>query len=747
MLKSFQCFLILLLASARLLAQQNGVASGKVLTQDGKPAPGVTVTVSPSGYATTTADNGAYRLSLKAGTYQISFTAVGNTAETTTLTIAAGEKKRVQGVTLKITSVQLKDVVVTGQYAPQSLKSSVYLVRTVTNEQIRLQNPTKVEDVLAQQLGFRFNNDQTLGTANVVMDGMAGQRVKILVDGVPLLDRLETRESLNQIDINNIDHIEFIDGPMSVNYGSDALAGVINLITKKPVGDRFDVSGKVQEETAGKNYSAFSGSGNHLESLGLNWGHGPWEVGGNFTRNFFDGHVQGWMPKDQYLGNGVIGYRTNNFHIWYRLDAENETLRSELSFNPNTNIETDAHYITNRWMHTVQADYVASDRLSFNSAASYTDYSRRTQTTTLNTETGDLRLTTGAGEQDKSIFDTKFFKTTAQYRVIDQLLLQPGVEINLTGSSGARMLGSPTINDYAFFISGEWKPLSFLSLRPGVRFDHNSVYDAPPAIPAFNAKITLSKTVDFRLGYARGFRAPSLSELYFDFHDASHNIDGNPNLKAEFSNSFDGSFSFQPAMPGEVKWKSSLSGFFNQFSNLITYGYLSSGDQNLTYINIDKAKTAGGNFDNTIYYQNLEARIGFAYTGLYSVLDDNPTATVHYTWYPEVSSTLMYHFKHLKGDVSLFYKYNGTLPTYEVDPNDASVIHLAKRSAYSLADLTLNKQLHQLTFSGGIRNLFNVTNVNNTSLDVGGAHSTGGPVPLGYGRSYFLGLSFLFSKN
>lgn len=746
MKKYFYVFVFLVLSGTGAIAQQSGTVTGKVLTLDKQPAAGVTYKVTPSGASGATETDGDFHIKLRPGGYHIRFTSIGMTGTDVEFSVAANENKQLPDIILQINAVQLKDVVVTGQYAPQSLKNSVYMVRTVTSEQIRLQNPTKVEDVLAQQLGFRFQNDLTLGTANVVMDGVKGQKVKILLDGVPLLDRLETRESLNQIDINAIDHIEFVDGPMSVSYGSDAMGGVINLITKKSVGNRLDVNGRIQEETAGKNYSGFRGNGNHLENLGLNWGHGPWQLGGSFTRNFFNGAVQGWMPKDQYLGNGVVGYRTDKLHVWYRLDAENETLRSVLNINTNTNSETDAHYITYRWMHQLQADWTVSNRLSFNGAASYTDYSRRTQTTSLNLLTGDRRLTTGVGEQDKSIFDTKFFKTTAQYRATDEVLLQPGVEINLTGSSGARMLGSPTINDYAFFISGEWKPSTFVSLRPGVRFTKNSVYDAPPAIPSINAKFSLTKTVDLRLAYARGFRAPSLSELYFDFHDASHNIDGNPNLKAEYSNSFTGSLSFQPLDNVPVKWRSSISGFYNDFNNLITNGYLPNDNQNLSYINIDKAKTAGGSFDNTLYYQNLEARAGFSYTGLFSPLDDLPADQVRYVWYPEISSTLMYHFKKLKGDISLFYKYNGTLPVYEVNPANTNEIHLARRSAYSLADLTLNKQLHHVTLSGGVKNLFNITRVNNSSLDVGGAHSTGGPVPLGYGRSYFLGLNFQFSK-
>ena len=77
--------------------------------------------------------------------------------------------------------------------------------------------------------------------------------------------------------------------------------------------------------------------------------------------------------------------------------------------------------------------------------------------------------------------------------------------------------------------------LKNINIRPGLRFINNSVYDAPPVIPSINTKFVLSKDLDLRLAYARGFRSPSLRELYFNFFDANHQIIGNPDLKAETS--------------------------------------------------------------------------------------------------------------------------------------------------------------------------------------------------------------------
>lgn len=143
----------------------------------------------------------------------------------------------------------LEEVVVTGQYEPQSIKNSVYRVRTITHEQIRLRASTSVENILNTQLGMRFSNDLTLGESDIQLMGMSGQNVKVLVDGIPLVDRGATKQSLSQIDVNNIDRIEVVEGPMSVTYGTDALAGVINIITNKKLSDdNLLITARIQEE-------------------------------------------------------------------------------------------------------------------------------------------------------------------------------------------------------------------------------------------------------------------------------------------------------------------------------------------------------------------------------------------------------------------------------------------------------------------------------------------------------------------
>ena len=118
----------------------------------------------------------------------------------------------------------LDEVVVTGQYQPQSVKRSVYQVRIISKERIQKQAATKLQDVLNTELNIRFNQDLATGGSNMSMMGLSGQNVKILLDGVPMVGRQGTSNEINvnQIDVNSIERIEIIEGPMSVVYGADA---------------------------------------------------------------------------------------------------------------------------------------------------------------------------------------------------------------------------------------------------------------------------------------------------------------------------------------------------------------------------------------------------------------------------------------------------------------------------------------------------------------------------------------------
>src|SRR6187402_1148224 len=146
-------------------------------------------------------------------------------------------------------------------------------VRDISKERIQKQAATKLQDVLNTELNIRFSQDLATGGSNMSMMGLGGQNVKILLDGVPMVGRQGTSNEINvnQIDINAIERIEIIEGPMSVVYGADALAGVINIITKKPKKEKLAVTARLHEESIGGEYGIEQGI--HNQYAALTWRH------------------------------------------------------------------------------------------------------------------------------------------------------------------------------------------------------------------------------------------------------------------------------------------------------------------------------------------------------------------------------------------------------------------------------------------------------------------------------------------
>lgn len=675
--------------------------------------------------------------------------------------------KRVEKIQQDSTRATLNEVVVTGEYQQQSLKNSVYRTRIIDSERIRLRAATNIQQVLNTELGFRFSNDMTLGTSDVQLMGMSGRNVKILLDGVPMIDRNDSRESLNQIDINTIERIEIVEGPLSVSYGSDALAGVINIITKGPGKENWNLNARVQEETAGSEYKPFGDQGVHLQHLGGGWQQNRWSVMAGLSHQDFTGFnlapatataeevasvINRWKPKEQWLANTRIGYRSAKANVWYRADYVNEVIDSKGALNPNTYKSINQKYVTDRWTHQVQGDFRLQDNLNLNGMVAYSNLKRATQTSIHDFTDGSDVTSTGQAEQDVSKFNTVTARTTLVYKLSPGLSFQPGLEFNRDAADGARIKGSPVINDYSLFLSSEWKAIDWLMLRPGLRFTKNSVYDAPPVIPSLNVKIKLNPLYDFRIGYASGFRAPALRELYYDFIDASHTIIGNENLKAEQSNSFNASLTRSNDDNAAVRTRIVLTGFYNYFRNRIDYGLSAEDPTVTTLINIDRFKTTGGTMEGTAIWKDFQASLGFSMIGTYNKYAADADAygeSPQFVWSPEVNTNLTYTFPKWDATVNFSGKFTGARRIYVLATAGAvEQAQLTKTGSFTLADLMFTKKIFNgLNLNAGVKNLFDVTSLSNTGTDTGAAHSTGaGPVPYQYGRSYVVGLNFNISK-
>ena len=126
----------------------------------------------------------------------------------------------------------LNEVVITGQLKEVRAENAVHDIKIITAEIIESGLFSDLSQLLIFDNNIKISNDNILGPA-LSFQGLSGQNVKILIDGVSVIGRLNGNIDISQVNLNNIERIEIVEGPLSVDLGSDALAGTINIITKK----------------------------------------------------------------------------------------------------------------------------------------------------------------------------------------------------------------------------------------------------------------------------------------------------------------------------------------------------------------------------------------------------------------------------------------------------------------------------------------------------------------------------------
>jgi len=196
--------------------------------------------------------------------------------ETIIDTIPTGVSSKIYN--LKISS-DIEEVVITGQNKPISIDKSIYNIKLISKEKIKLQASNNPAELFKNELNISINNDPSTGSS-IKLQGISGENVKILIDGVPVIGRMDGDIDLSQINLDDVHHIEIVEGPMSVMYGSNALAGVINIITKENKYAKL----KAGIDTYYESIGTYNANGNvyfrkKKSSIGLNFG-----------RNFFEGY-------------------------------------------------------------------------------------------------------------------------------------------------------------------------------------------------------------------------------------------------------------------------------------------------------------------------------------------------------------------------------------------------------------------------------------------------------------------------
>ena len=671
-------------------------------------------------------------------------------------TVMPGESKTLY---LEPAILNMEEVVVTGQYTPQRTDKSIYKIKVIGAEEIESHAAVNLQEVLSTQLNIKMTHDAALGT-KMKLQGIGGENVKILVDGVPVIGRMNGDIDLSQITTSNIDRIEMVEGPMSVNYGTNALAGVINLITRDHVTDKVDARLNSYAESVGQ----YNVDG----SVGVYKGKNTFLVNGG--RNFFNGfstndtsRYQQWKPKEQIFGEFKYKRRIGNTNLRfstryfdeYVLDKGNPQLDADTAAGYYFYKARDGHYYTTRWDNSLSWTGLIGNEKYIDLMAAYSYYNRERKTTIKNLATLQEQASGSESDYDTTTFDSWTFRGTISRFKMDTVTFnyQVGFDINLENGEGKKIDGGTAgIQDYAIFGSIKYRPWQTLTIQPGLRVAHNSKYDAP-LTPSINVLYQINDRLTARASYGRGFRAPSLKELYLDFVDLNHRIYGSDSLKAEHSDSFQFSLGYY-VQTEKVAFKIEPDFFYNSMRDKIdllpktVVGNNNDTTEVWVYTNADQFKTYGGRLNITYRHKGVfSLGFGVAYIGIYNNFSDAVETDSKFYYYPEFALNATYDNKLTGIRLGVNYKFTGEVTRDRITTGDQ--VEKYTEEGYNMLDLTLSRKFldDRIMLSVGAKNLFDITDIKTSGGGGGSVHGSGGSsMPIAWGRSFFAGLKFKLSK-
>jgi outer membrane receptor for ferrienterochelin and colicins len=660
-------------------------------------------------------------------------------------------------------------IVVTGQYTPTNIQSSVLPIRVITKEMIERRAATTLTEIFQQEAGIRIKQDPVLGTV-MTMNGLKGKHIKILINGVPMIGRNDGNLDLDRIQIQDVERIEIIENAMSVTYGTDALGGTINIITKKGKKDNLSarIVGQVQSN---QQY-------NTAISLGGNWK--GFSINCAYNFNHFDGfsadtlRSQEWNPKQQHSFGVQLYYNipSSTISIGYQFSYLNEKIDNKgiikLASFPALSYAKDYEFMGQSQDHSFSIlGYLDKKKFYYLDAlVSFNYYARQK-----NGYFRSLNDNTDVDVFDENDSDSTTFQAwnvramlASQYQ--RKLDFQLGVDIRYDYTTGARLnQGHAVLGDYALFANLRYRPISKLILDAGIRVAYNTLANVPVTY-SIGAKLKIIDGMNLRFSYARGIRTPSLKELYLDFSDVNHNIVGNPNLKPEYAHNIRLGWIYNKAFFGEHIINLSLGGFYNYIEQqivLFNYDLDSSGNYIINsqstkyaYFNLEEYQNWGLDAKLKYQYKGLTIQFGTVLIGHYNSLNKDYKESINpFQYTVEFVQEVSYQFKKIDLTFSLFRRdYDKQIRyTATTDPITTQTTFLQNTTdSYGLMDFSISKGFwnNGIVITAGIKNVLNIVEVNQSGN--AGSHGGGssGGLSVGMGRIYFVRLvcqPFNFKKS
>jgi len=649
--------------------------------------------------------------------------------------------------TLKVNS--LDEVVVTATRTERSLSSLPLPTSVITSEAISKAGITRLNEILFEQTGLITIPDFG-GVEGIQVQGLDAAYTLILIDGVPLVGRSAGTLDLSRISVGNIDRIEIVKGASSSLYGSEALAGVINIITKKPKKDI--VSG-----SASYRYATFE---THDANVNLVW-----------KKNKFSGSI------------------FTNFFATEGYDLNKETQEKTVEPFHNTTIQPKLYYDFSEKLKLVIGTRFYNQKQDYKSVISDEKYEGKSTIKEWNSQIKVTQKWDAKINSEYEIYATNYktdeFLNDSSNQLFEesfynQWLFRPEVrttisfnENKLTGGIGLNnetldrsyFSSKVTFNSQYAFLQYDYNPSKRWNILTGFRYDNHNQYQSQfsPKL-ALNYKVTSNFSLKSSVGY--GFKAPDFRQLYFDFTNSAigYSVFGY-NVAEERLDALDNQgqilfrtagINFDSALKPESsinvnfgtyfekgKLKIETNAFYNSITNLIDTKVIAqrtNGQNVFSYFNIDKIFTYG--IENNFHYnvsKNIKISLGYQYLiakdksvikaidkGQVYARDSNTLASFqikkedYFGLFNRSKHTanfkVLYAIPNLKTDINLRIFYRSKYGIIDSNNNQILDDYDAFVAGYFLTNLSLTKQIKEnFSFQIGANNLFDFTNPNEIS--------------------------------
>jgi len=229
-------FLLFLFTTTTHAQRRDATISGKILSTEKEIVDFATVYLKDTNFGGTTDQKGLYNVKAPAGKYTLVVSAIGYKTVEKQVTLVAGDRTQ-QNITITPQTTDLEEVVVVSNGVSRIKRSAFNAVAIDTKA---MQNSTQnLSQALAQAPGMKLRESGGVGSdMQLMMDGFSGKHIKIFIDGVPQ-EGVGSSFSLNNIPVNYAERIEVYKGVVPVGFGTDAIGGVINIVTKKNLNKWF----------------------------------------------------------------------------------------------------------------------------------------------------------------------------------------------------------------------------------------------------------------------------------------------------------------------------------------------------------------------------------------------------------------------------------------------------------------------------------------------------------------------------